>query len=75
MRTFYLRFRVYAIQKWPFSVTYPLINSHPWSFYMQIHYIRVYFWSPYLSHITRAACTFINLMRYETETNKHKVKI
>jgi len=34
-----------------FSGTYLLINSHPWSFYM-----RVYFWSPYLSHITRATC-------------------
>jgi len=40
-----------------FSGTYPLINSHPWSFYIRIHYMRVYFWSPYLSHITRAACT------------------
>jgi len=40
-----------------FSGTYPLINSHPWSFYMRINYMRVYFWSPYLSHITRAACS------------------
>jgi len=24
---------------------------------MQIHYMRVYFWSPYLSHITRSNCT------------------
>jgi hypothetical protein len=39
-----------------FSVTYPLIISHPWSFYMQIHYMRVYFWSPYPSHITRSNC-------------------
>jgi len=56
MQTFYLRFRVYAIQKWPFYGTNPLINSHPWSFYMRIHYMRVYFWSPYLLHITWAAC-------------------
>jgi len=40
-----------------FSGTYPLIISHPWSFYIQIHYMRVYFWSPYLSHITRSNCT------------------
>jgi len=43
-----------------FSGTYPLINSHPWSFYMRIHYMRAYFWSPYLSHITRATCTASN---------------
>jgi hypothetical protein len=35
------------------SGTYPLIISHPWSFYM-----RVYFWSPYPSHITRSNCTY-----------------
>jgi hypothetical protein len=40
-----------------FPGTYPLIYSHPWSFYMQIHYMRAYFWSPYLSHITRSNCT------------------
>jgi hypothetical protein len=57
MCSFYPRFCVYAIQKWPFSGTYPLINSHPWSFYMWICYIRVYFWSPYLSHITRSTCS------------------
>jgi len=37
-----------------FSGTYPLIISHPWAFHMWIHYIRVYFWSPYPSHITRS---------------------
>jgi len=41
-----------------FSGTYPLIFSHPWSFYMRIHYIRAYFWSPYPSHITRSNCTW-----------------
>jgi len=40
-----------------FSGTYPLIYSNPWSFYMGICYMRVYFWSPYLSHITRSTCT------------------
>ncbi len=35
MRSFYLRFRVYAIE-----ICYPLIYRHPWSFYMQIHYMR-----------------------------------
>jgi len=39
-----------------FSGTYPLIISHPWSLYMRIHYIRIYFWSPYPSHITRSNC-------------------
>ncbi len=34
-----------------FSRTYPLIISHPYA---------VYFWSPYLSHITRN-CTYICL--------------
>ncbi len=40
-----------------FSGTYPLIYSHPWSFYMRIRYMRAYFLSPYLSHITRSTCT------------------
>jgi len=39
-----------------FSGTYPLIDSNLWSFYMQIHYIWAYFWSPCLSHITRTTC-------------------
>jgi len=39
-----------------FSGTYPLSISHPWSFYMRNHYMRVYFWSSYLSHITRSNC-------------------
>jgi len=34
-----------------FSGTYPLISSYPWSFFMQICYMRAYFSSPYLSHI------------------------
>jgi len=40
MQSFYLRFRVYEIEKWPFSGTYPLIYSNPWCFYMRIHYMR-----------------------------------
>ncbi len=44
-----------------FSGTYPLIYSHPWSFYMRIHYMRAYFWSPYLSHITRSNCIFFDI--------------
>ncbi len=43
MRTFYLRFQVYAIEEVVFSGTYPLIYGNPWCFYMQIHYIRAYF--------------------------------
>jgi len=40
-----------------FSGTYPLIYGNPWSFYMRIHYMQAYFWSPYLSHKTRSTCT------------------
>ena len=36
-----------------FSETYPLIYSHPWSFYMQTHYMGEYFFGPFLSQITR----------------------
>jgi len=42
-----------------FSGTYPLIYSNPWSFYMRSCYIRAYFWSPYLSNLTRSTCTFL----------------
>jgi len=41
-----------------FSETYPLIYSNPWSFYMRIRYMRAYFWSTYLSNITRSNCIF-----------------
>jgi len=51
-----------------FSGTYPLIYSNPWSFYMQICYMKAYFWSPYLSHITRSTCT---LERTHTHTQTH----
>ncbi len=36
--------------------TYPIIYSHPWSFYMQICYMRVIFYGPYLLNITRSTC-------------------
>ena len=42
MRSFYLQIRVYAIEKWPFSGTYPLIYSDRWSFYMQIHFMHIF---------------------------------
>jgi hypothetical protein len=57
MRSFYLRIHVYEIEMIFIYRTYPLIYSHPWSFYMRIHYMRVIFYGPYLSHITRSACT------------------
>ncbi len=44
-----------------FSGTYPLIYSHPWSFYMRMCYMRAYFLSPYLSNITRSTCTHNNI--------------
>jgi hypothetical protein len=42
-----------------FSGTYPLIYSNRRSFYMWIHYMQAYFWSPYLSNITRSTCILI----------------
>ena len=42
MWSFYLQFCMYAIEKWPFSGTYPLIRS----FYMQIFYMRAFFGVP-----------------------------
>jgi len=59
MLSFYLQFHVYAIEKWPFSGTYPLIHGNPRSIFMRIHYMPAYFWSPYLSHIMRSTCTLI----------------
>jgi len=56
MWSFYLQFRIYSILKWLFSGTYPVIYGYPRSFYMRIHYIGVYIWSPYLSHIMRSTC-------------------
>jgi hypothetical protein len=56
-----------------FSGTYPLIYSNPWSFYMQICYIRACFWNTYLSHITRSTC-ILNLCSHifqELEENIH----
>ena len=51
-----------------FSRTYPLIYSHPWSFYMQIRYMRAYFFGPHVSHITRETCTtFFDKMLLLTE--------
>ncbi len=46
-----------------FSWTFPLIYSHPWSFYIQIHYMWAYFWSPYLSHITKSSCIEKNISK------------
>ena len=43
MRSFYLRFCKYPIEKWPYSGTYPLIYSHYWPFQMWIRYMRAYF--------------------------------
>jgi hypothetical protein len=48
----YMQLRIILIYR-----TYPLIYSHPWSFYTRIRYMRVIFYGSYLSHITRSACT------------------
>ncbi len=56
-------FAYMRLRNGPFPGTYPQIYSYPWSFYMQICYMQAYFWSPYLSHITRSTCTFKKLCR------------
>jgi hypothetical protein len=60
MLSFYLRIRINSIEKWPFFLNLSSNYSDCWSFYMWIHYMRAYFWSPYLSHITRSTCTCQN---------------
>ncbi len=57
MRSFYLQFCLYAIEKWPFSGTYPLIYGNPRSFYMQIHYKQ----APFLESLSLA---FIEIHLY-----------
>jgi len=75
MRSFYLRIWVYAIKKGLFSGTYPLIYSDHMSFYIRIHYMRAYFWSPYLSNITRSTCTTIQLLFSESYPGDLQIKI
>jgi len=60
MRSFYLQFCVYSIElkSGHFSGTYPLFFGNPWTFYIKIHYIRAYSWSPFLWHIMRSTCIF-----------------
>ena len=57
MRYFTSKFVYMRLKNLPFSVTYRLIYSNPWSFYMRIRYVGSYYWSTYLSLITRE--TFI----------------
>jgi len=64
VRSFYLQFCIYGSEKWPFSGTYPLIYNNPWCFYMQFCYMRPYFWSTYLSHITKV---HLDYQRYAKE--------
>jgi len=67
MRSFYQQFCIYKNEKLAFSGTYPLIYGDLRSFYMQIHYMRAYFWSPYLWHITR--CTRIVVLEIFSTMN------
>ncbi len=53
MQSFYLRLCVFT--NGPFYRIYPLICSLSWSF--RIHYMRDIMFGPYISHITRSACT------------------
>jgi len=62
MQSFYCDFAYMRLKNLLFSGTYPLIYSDHWSFYMRIHYMRAYFWSPYLSHIIQSnLCTTTTL--------------
>ncbi len=47
---FYLRIQVYAIEKWPFSGTYPLISSDRWSLYANSLYASKFLESPSLAY-------------------------
>ncbi len=58
-RLFICEFVYMQLKNGLISGTYPLIYSDRWSLCMRIHYMRAYFWSPYLSHITRSTCTAI----------------
>jgi len=57
MRSFYLRFRVYAIQIWPFFWNLSSNYQSSLVFLYSNSLYGVYFWSPYPSHITRSNCT------------------
>jgi len=52
-------FKYIRLKNGLFSGTCSLIYGNPRSFYMQINYMRAYFLSPYLSHITRSTCKYI----------------
>jgi len=54
---FTCKFEYMRLKNGLFSGTYLLIYSDSRSFYMPIHYIRAYFWSPFLSHLMRSTCT------------------
>ncbi len=45
-------------------VTYPLIYSHPKSFPIPICFMRDLFFGPYLSLITRSACTLLPILTH-----------
>ncbi len=56
-RLFICNFAYMWLKLWHFRGTYPPIYQCYWSHYIRIHYMRAKFLGPYLSHITRAACT------------------
>ncbi len=56
-----------------FSGTYPPIYSHSWSFYMPIHYMRAWFFGPYLSH-KRGSIVLYVYSRIRRLTNKSNWK-
>jgi hypothetical protein len=54
---FIFDFMYMQLKLWHFRGTYPLICQCYLSRYIQIHYMQTIFLGPYLSHITRFACT------------------
>ncbi len=60
---FICNFEYMQLKNCLFPGTYPLIYGIPRYFYMQIHYMRAYFWSPYLLYIMRSASTWVRKFR------------
>jgi len=60
-RLFICDFAYMWLKLWHFRGMYPPIYQWYWSHYMRIHYIPANFLGPYISHITRAACTIFGI--------------
>jgi len=69
MRSFYLQIQVYAIEKWPFSGTFPLIYSNRWSFYKMLKDVVQRKVSHNIFQLFLARGTLITLNRYLVPPN------